>query len=108
MVCIFYLHKNTLERGKKLFFFHLGFIRTTRDFVSPIKAHPGPFVMSEKLLIPLLNCAIWKILTRAISFIRLTNMLVEPALETSKIHSTTAALFQRPGCITETNSQDTL
>lgn len=35
-------------------------------------------------------------------------MLVEPALETSKIHYTTAALFQRPGYITETNSQDTV
>lgn len=38
----------------------MGFIKTTRDFVSSIKAHPGPFVMSEELLIPLLNCAIWK------------------------------------------------
>lgn len=54
-----------LKEGEKTFFPLFGFIRTTRDFVSPIRVYPGPFVMSEKLLIPLLNCAIWKNLDKS-------------------------------------------
>lgn len=64
VVCIFTTKIHLKAEGKKLFF-HFGFIRTTRVFVSPIKTHPGPFVMSEKLLIPLLNCAIWKNLDKS-------------------------------------------